>query len=184
MKKIISVLVAFILVVCGFAFTVNAEPSPEVDGVISILDIIDNKGNRARIRLIEIDTNKMDDDLKPESKEEATLAQYDVEIEGTPEYPVTITAEIKGVKTTSTVYVLAKKADGTVEKIAAAVKAEGKVEFVLKGDYARLSVIVDKKTATSIGVSDKTGDNSTAVVMNILGLAALLAVVSAKKVKE
>ena len=46
-----------------------------------------------------------------------------------------------------------------------------------------LSVVVDKETATNIGVSDKTGDNSYALVIAILGLAIATAVVSVKKIK-
>ena len=183
MKKILSVFVALILVVCGFAFSVSAAPSPEVDGVISIIDILDNKGNKASIELVEIEKNKIDTTIKPTGKDETTIGQYEVKVTGTPEYPVKVTAEIKVVKSTSTVYILAKKADGTIEKIAATVKADGKVEFALKEGYSVLSVVVDKKTATSIGVSDKTGDNSTLAVMGLLCAAVSLAVVSAKKVK-
>lgn len=183
MKKIISVLVALILVVCGFAFTANAEPSPEVEGVISIIDIIDSKGNKPSIEFIEIESGKLDKDLKPDSKDEATLAQYEVKTTGTPEYPVTVTLGIKGVKSTSTVYILVKKADGTIAKVPAVVKENGKVEFTLEEGLEKLSIIVDKKTATSIGVSDKTGDSSTVAVMGILCVAIAAAVVSAKKVK-
>ena len=183
MKKIISVLVALIIVLCGFAFSVNAAPSPEVDGVITIIDILDNEGNKAGIELVEIEKNKIDTTIKPTSKNETTITQYEVKIVGSPKYPVNILAEIKGVKSTSTVYILAKRADGTIEKIPATVKGDGKVELSLKEDYKILSVVVDKKTATSIGVSDKTGDNSTVVIMGVLCTAVALAVVSAKKVK-
>ncbi|MBO5021190.1 MAG: hypothetical protein J6D52_11050 [Clostridia bacterium] len=183
MKKIISVLVALILVVSGFAFTVSAAPSPEVKDVITIVDILDEEGEKAAVELIEIAFEKLEEILKPADKNESVIGQYTVKVIGAIKNKVKVIPEIMGVKSTSTVYILAKKADGTVIKIPAVVTAEGKVEFELEEGIEMLSVVVDKETATNIGVSDKTGDNSYALVMAILGLAMATAVVSVKKIK-
>ncbi len=183
MKKILSILVALILVVSGFAFTVSADPSPEVDDVINIVDILDQAGNKASVELIKIDFNKLDKSLKPTNKNESVIGQYTVKVTGDIKNDVKVFAEIMGVKKSSTVYILAKKADGSVIKISAVITAEGKVEFNLDPTVKMLSVIVDKETATNIGVSDKTGDNSFAIVVAVLGLAMAAAVVSVKKIK-
>lgn len=183
MKKIISVLVALILVVSGFAFTVSAAPSPEVKDVITIVDILDEEGEKASVELIETTFDKLDDILKPDNKDESVIGQYTVKVIGAVKNKVKVITEIMGVKSTSTVYILAKKADGTVVKIPAVVTADGKVEFELDPGFEMLSVVVDKETAMNIGVSDKTGDNSFAIVMAILGLAMATAVVSVKKIK-
>ena len=183
MKKFLSVLVALILVVSGFAFTVSAAPSPEVKDVIAIVDILDEEGQKAAIELIQITFDKLDDLLKPTDKNETVIGQYTIKVIGAIKGKLKVVAEIMGVKSTSTVYIMAKKADGTVVKIPATVVADGKVEFELEEGLEMLSVVVDKETATNIGVSDKTGDNSFAIVMAILGLAMATAVVSAKKIK-
>lgn len=183
MKKFLSVLVALILVVSGFAFTVSAAPSPEVKDVITIVDILDEEGQKAAVELIQITFDKLDDLLKPTDKNESVIGQYTIKVIGTIKGKIKVIAEIVGVKSTSTVYIMAKKADGTVVKIPAVVTADGKVEFELEEGLEMLSVVVDKETATNIGVSDKTGDNSFAIVMAVLGLAMATAVVSAKKIK-
>ncbi len=183
MKKILSVLVALILVVSGFAFTASAAPSPEVKDVITIVDILDEEGKKAEVELVEIILEKLEEELKPTDKDVSVIGQFTVKVIGEIQNKVKVIAEIVGVKSTSTVYIMAKKADGTVVKIPAVVKADGKVEFELEKGVEMLSVVVDKETATNIGVSDKTGDNSFAIVMTVLGLAIAAAVVSAKKVK-
>ncbi len=183
MKKIISLLVALILVIgCSF-LSVSAAPSPEVEGVVIIIGINDKDGNKASIELIELEKEQMKEELKPESKEETNLVQYDVKVEGAPKYPAVVSAEIKGLKTTSTAYVLVQKKDGTIQKVDVKIVADGKVEFIIEEDYEKLSVIVDKQTATSIGVSDKTGDNTMFTVLGVLSVALLAAVVSIKKIR-
>ena len=180
MKKIISVLVALILVIGCTALTATAAPSPAVEDVVTIIGVKDNTGNKAGLNLVKLDD--MVEELKPSSTQEAVIGQYGVKVEGTPKYPLTVEAEIVGVKTTSTVYVLAQKSDGTVKKIEATVTKTGKIEFEIEEEFVNLSVVTDKQTATNIGVSDKTGDSVNTVVMSVLFLAVAVAVISAKKV--
>ena len=181
MKKIISLLVALILVVGCSAFAVSAAPSPEVDDIVSIVEAKDKDGNKVEIVLTKSD--KVDDDLKPTETDEAVMGQYDVEIKGTPEYPVTVKAKVAGVKTTSEVYVLVKNADGTVDKIIATVTGEGEIEFKLDSACKILSVVADKKTATDVGTSDKTGDATSSVAMTVLLFSVVGMAVSVKKIK-
>ena len=181
MKKIISLLLAVVLVVGCSALVVSAAPSPEVDDIVTIIEAKDKDGKTVEIILTK--SEKTDDALKPTEDDEASMGQYDVEIKGTPEYPVTVKAKVEGVKTTSEVYILTKKADGTVDKIIATVIGEGQIEFKLDSDCTILSVIADKKTATDVGTSDKTGDMTTPVVMVILMASVVGMAVSVKKIK-
>ncbi len=182
MKKIFAVLVALILVIGCSAIAVSAAPSPEVKDLIKVIDATDADGNPVTVKLVKLEETIKE--LKPTSKDEATIGQYEIEIEGTPKYPVTVNAEIAGIKTSSSVYALVKKADGSVEKVAVSVAENGKIKFELKAGYNYISFITDKKTATDIGVSDKTGDNTSTAVMAVLCLAIATAAVSVKKIKE
>ena len=181
MKKIISLLLAIVLVVGCSALVVSAAPSPEVDDIVKIIEAKDKDGKTVEIILTK--SEKTDDALKPTDNDEASMGQYDVEIKGTPEYPVTVKAKVDGVKTTSEVYILTKKADGTIDKIIATVIGEGQIEFKLDSACTILSVIADKKTATDVGTSDKTGDMTTPVVMVVLLASVVGMAVSVKKIK-
>ncbi len=180
MKKIFSILVAVILVASCFALTVGAAPSPEVEDVVVIVGAKDNEGKDTEIEIVE--KEQIGDSVKPDSAEEVVIGQYEINVDKDTKYPLFVDAQIAGVKTDSDVYIIAEKQDGTIEKIAVQVVANGKIKFELKEAYKSIAFIADKKTATNIGTSDKTGDNASAVVMVALGLAVAAAVVSAKKV--
>ncbi len=180
-EKIISLLVVLILVISCPALVVSVAPSPEVDDIVSVIEATDKGGKRVSIVLTKSDT--VDNELKPTNTEEALMGQYDVEIKGSPEYPVTVRARMAGVKTTSKVYILTKEADGTVNKVIATVTAEDQIEFKLDSDCKVLAVIADKKTATNIGTSDKTDDSTFSAVMTVLCLAVVVGAVSVKRIK-
>ena len=105
MKKIISILAVFILVLGCAVMPVSAEISPEIDDVISQIEGTDANGEKVDIDFIRLD--EIDEDLKPSSKEDKIIAQYEVKIEGNPEYPITVTLKVDGVKKGSKVYILA-----------------------------------------------------------------------------
>lgn len=180
MKKIISLLAAIVFVIGCMALPVSALVSPEVDDVITDVTVEDANGDEVEVELIRL--KEVIDELKPESKDEAVISQYTLEVKGDPEYPITFTVKIAGIKTTSKVYLLAKDEDGSIQYIEAKVLANGKIQFTLDKYYSLLSVISDKKTSTQIGTSDKTGDVVTPIVLAVMFASASVAAVSKKKI--
>ncbi len=183
MKKIIALLAVVALVVCCFAMTVNAaNESPETSGPVKVVSARYPSGTNANLKLVK-KPSSTSSDFKPQGND-VIIGQYTVENgSAAKDEPVTITANIAGVKTSSEVTVLAKKADGTIDTIKATVTADGVVEVVLNDVYAELAFVVDKQTASAIGVSDKTGDVTTPIVMVVLLFSVLGMTVSYRKVR-
>lgn len=182
MKKIFSLVAALIFVVGCISMPVSAALSPEVDGIISKISVKDNKSQSVSVELKK--PAKTIDALKPSSKDDALISQYELTVEGNPEFPLTFTANIAGVKTTSKVYILAQEEDGSVQYIEAKVISDGVIEFKLDKRYKFIAVLGDKVTATRIGVSDKTGDTLTTVAALALVASMAVAALSLKKIKE
>ena len=179
MKKIISLIIAFVFIFSCATLTVGAvNPSPEVDDVISNIGATDVNNNKVSVNFIRRD--ELIEDLKPVDADDKIVAQYDVTIEGTPKYPITVTVDVAGVKKNTKIYILAKDEDGSVQLIDATVIADGKVKFVLDKYYSVISFVTDKETATHIGESDKTGDNTTATV----SLAAVALILTKRRVNN
>ena len=190
MKKIISVLIAVVLVV-GCSIPALAAVSPEKDGIIEVVEAVDSKGEKARMRIIEVDDldeekeiEKDNKDLLPKDDDEEVIRIFKVEIDGDVDFPVTVTAKFDGVNANSNVYILAKKADGTVVRIEVKVGKNGEITFELDEEYVLFSLIADKKTSTQMGTSDKTGDDTGYLVMAIAMVSVLGIAVSVKKIKE
>lgn len=181
MKKIISLLVALVLIV-GCTGVTTFAASPEKDSLVTVYEALDNNNNKVDFGLIETDLD--DEDLQPSSKDEAVIGIFKVKVSGDVEYPVTVTIAADGVKTSSKAYILAKDADGNVKKIEVEILKDGVIKFVLDKEYTFLSVIVDKKSSTNRGESDKTGDGVTPIVMTIAFISVVGMAVSLKKVKE
>lgn len=194
MKKLSAFLLAVILLFGTVGVTAfAATKSPETNGVISGSDAQDKNDNKVSITFEEIDGKVVKefqnglDTLKEESGENnlQVVAQYDVNIEGTPQYPVTVSLDVLGVSTTSKVYVLVKEG-GNIKAIETTV-SDSKVTFSIDSKITRIAIVVDKQTATNVEkennvLSPKTSDVSLAVAfMGVL--AAMAAVVVYKKVK-
>lgn len=179
MKKIISLLVALILVIGCTVVCVSAAPSPEIKDLVTLVGVKDSEGKDASATFNKL--TDTDSALKPSNANEVGIGQFEFKTPDDAKYPLTATFEVPGVKSSSTIYVLAKKADNTVEKIAAKVIADGKIEIEFKEAYVAIGVIADKQTATNVGVSDKTGNNNFAAIA-VFALALGAAVISAKKV--
>ena len=180
MKKIVSLLVA-VLLIAGCACISAVAASPEKNDVVESISAVDNNGSNVSVTLVK--SEKVDKKLQPTANDEVMVSQYDFEIEGNPEYPLTITMKVAGVKKNSKVYLLASDEDGNVEKIEVKITDDGLVEFTIDKNYANLAIITDKQTAKAIGVSDKTGDSVTPAVMTVLLIAVCALAVSVKKVK-
>lgn len=178
MKKVISILAVLILVIGCTMLPVSAEVSPEIDDVISQVEAEDANGDKVDIDFVRND--ELDEDLKPDSKEDKIIAQYDVIVEGEPEYPITVTLKVDGVKKGSKVYILAKDEDGSVQYIEAEVLENGKIRFIMDKYYPTIAIVSDVKTSSNIGTSDPTGDYTLPAAMTLL-LVSGAAIVFAKK---
>ena len=193
MKKILVLLLAVILAFGMMAVSVSAVKSPEANGVVSGVNAEDSNGKVFTIKLKKIDGKVIKDFadalelLKKESGEDniKIVAQYDVNIIGTPEYPVTITLDVLGISASSKVYVLVQ--EGSVIKALEAIVTDGKITFTIDSAIQKLAIVVDKDTAANVEkennvLSPQTRDNSVAVAF-VGVLVAVAAGFAFKKVK-
>lgn len=123
MKKIISVALCLIFALGCMIIPVSAATlSPEANDIITSM----SAGN------VELEWGKMGSAsaFKAEGKNDTFIAQRSFLVGKGATYPLSVTAKITGVKTTSDVYVLVRTASGD-EKLAAKVTADGVVTFSL-----------------------------------------------------
>ena len=123
MKKIISVALCLIFALGCMIIPVSAATlSPEANDIITSM----SAGN------VELEWGKMGSAsaFKAVGKNDTFIAQRSLLIGEGATYPLSVTAKITGVKTTSDVYVLVRTASGD-EKLAAKVTADGVVTFSL-----------------------------------------------------
>lgn len=193
MKKLLVSLLAVILVLVMATVSVcAATASPEVNGVVSGSEAKDSQGNEFDINLKKIDGKVIKEfadglkTLKEESGEDnlKIVAQYDVLIEGTPVYPVTITLDVLGISASSKVYVLVQ--EGSAIKAIETVVMNGKISFTIDKAIQKIAIVVDKQTATNVEkennvLSPQTADSSLVVFIGIF--AAALAGFAIKKVR-
>lgn len=182
MKKIISLLMVLVIFMSCAGLSVSAvKISPEIDDVITDVEVEDSNGQKVSIALIRLE--KITDELKPQSKDEKVIAQYTLKVKGQPKYPITFTAKVAGIKKNSKIYLLAKDEEG-IQYIEATVIEDGKIKFTLDKYYSLLSLIGKVKSSTQIGTSDKTGDYMLSFVMVALIVSASVVLVSKKRVFE
>lgn len=193
MKKLLVSLLAVILVLVMATVSVcAATASPEVNGVVSGSEAKDSQGNEFDINLKKIDGKVIKEfadglkTLKEESGEDnlKIVAQYDVLIEGTPVYPVTITLDVLGISASSKVYVLVQ--EGSAVKAIETVVMNGRISFTIDKTIQKIALVVDKQTATNVEkennvLSPQTADSSLIVFIGIF--AAALAGFAIKKVR-
>ena len=193
MKKLLVSLLAVILVLVMATVSVcAATASPEVNGVVSGSEAKDSQGNEFDINLKKIDGKVIKEfadglkTLKEESGEDnlKIVAQYDVLIEGTPVYPVTITLDVLGISASSKVYVLVQ--EGSAVKAIETVVMNGRISFTIDKTIQKIALVVDKQTATNVEkennvLSPQTADSSLVVFIGIF--AAALAGFAIKKVR-
>lgn len=185
MKKILTVLLALVLVFAMGTMAVSAATaSPEVNGVISGTEIKDKGDKDVAMKFEKIDgkvTSEFQSELKDLKKESGdnnlkVVAQYDVKIEGTPEYPVKVTLDVLGVSAASKVYVMVQ--EGNNVKTIETTVVEGKITFTVENAIQKIAIVVDKTTATNVEkannvLSPQTGDMS--VMVAVMGVLALVA---------
>lgn len=186
MKKILVFLLTVILALSTFSvLSFAATKSPEAEGVISGIVAKDDNDEDVSVSFEKIDGKvvkefaKALEELKKElgTKDLKVIDQYDVDIDGSPEYPVAITLSVLGISDSSKGYVLVKNSKGVVEMLEVEIE-KGKISFSITENIKRLAIVVDKKTAAEVEkennvLAPQTGDNS--VVVTVLALVTVLA---------
>ncbi len=192
MKKILVSLLTVILVLGMTTMSVSAAKSPEASGVVSGVQAEDSTGKPFEISLEKIDgkvIKEFADGLKTLQDESGEsnlkiVAQYDFIIEGTPQYPVTVTLDVLGITASSKVYVLVQ--EGSVIKALETTVIDGKITFTIDKAIQKIALVVDKQTATNVEkennvLSPQTADSSLVVFIGIFAIA--LAGFAIKKVR-
>lgn len=184
MKKILALLLIAVLVV-AMGVTAFAAPSAEANGVISGMLIVDDEDQDVNFTINKIDGkvkkpfSESLGGLKSEKGDKTlkVVGQYNVEMDGEPKYPLTISLSVLGVSKNSSVYVLAKSGDGVVV-ITPEVKGN-KLTFTVEEEFEDFAIVTDGKTATKVEkengvVSPQTGDATVyAVIAMFVSLLAI-----------
>lgn len=193
MKKVLAFLLTVVLVATAGICVAFAAPSAEAQGVISGIEAVDAEQKKADVRVEKIDgkVNKYFyntlNGLKDETDDKSlkVVGHYELEVEGEPEYPLTITLDVLGISKSSKVFVLLQKGKDVVSVTPEISK--GKLVFELEEEVDKIAIVTDGKTATKVEkennvLSPQTGDMTGYVVLAaIIALAAL--VIVPKKLK-
>lgn len=192
MKKVLAFLLTVVLVVSASVCVAFAASSPEAQGVISGVTAIDANNQEAKVSFEKIDgkVNKNFYEtlqgLKDEEKDSTlkVVGHFEVEVEGKPEYPLTVTLDVLGISKSSKVFVMLQKGKETVA-VEPTVK-NGKVIFELDEEYDKMALVTDGKTATKVEkendvLSPQTFDATIYVMM--IAVMAMAVIFVTKKVK-
>ena len=146
MKKIISITLCLLFALGCMIIPVSAATlSPEANDIITSM----SAGK------VDLEWGKMGSasEFKADGKNDTFIAQRSFLVGEGATYPLTVTANITGVKTTSDVYVLVRTASGD-EKLAAKVTSDGVVTFTLT--KAATAIAFVKAGITEIPVNKDT----------------------------
>ncbi len=185
MKKTLVILLTLVLVFAMGTMAVSAATaSPEVNGIISGTEIKDADSKDVVVEFVKIDgkvTTEFQNELKDLKKESGdnnikVVAQYEVKVEGTPKYPLTVTLDVLGVSASSKVYVMVK--EGNNVKTIETTVVNGKITFTVENAIQKIAIVTDKATATNVEkennvLSPQTGDAS--VMVAVMGVLAFVA---------
>ena len=193
MKKVLAFLLTVMLVATASVCVAFAAPSVEAQGIISGITAIDADDNEAAVTVEKIDSkvNKNFYDtlqgLKDETKDKSlkVVGHFDVEVEGEPEYPLTITLDVLGISKSSNVYVLVQNGKDVIA-ITPTVK-DGKLVFEVEEEIEKFAIVTDGKTANKVEKDNDVLAPQTSDATIYVLLAAIVAmgvmVISYKKVK-
>lgn len=193
MKKVLAFLLTAMLAVT--ALTATAAPSPEKSsGVIVSVSAKDTAGKsyNVEVKPSTVDQSVYNDAFAAFKQENGSdfkiVDQKKLEGNISAGSPLTVELSVPGVKATSKVYILLKKSNGEIVKLDAPA-GTGKVtatftelgEFVLITDaQTDADIIAAAKDDTK---SPQTSDNATPVMVALFAVAAVLGVVSVKKIR-
>lgn len=193
MKKVLAILLTAVLVMAASVCVVSAAPSSEAQGVISGITAKDADENEAKVTVEKIDgkVNKYFYNtltgLKSETSNKTlkVVGHYNLKVEGSPKYPISIVLDVLGISDSSDVYVLLQNGKEVVS-VTPTVK-DGKVSFELEEKVEKIALVTDGKTAQNVEkennvLSPQTADTSVFVIVAMFIAAVSVAFVS-KKVK-
>ena len=193
MKKVLAFLLTAMLAVT--ALTATAAPSPEKSsGVIVSVSAKDTAGKsyNVEVKPSTVDQSVYNDAFAAFKQENGSdfkiVDQKKLEGNVSAGSPLTVELSVPGVKATSKVYILLKKSNGEIVKLDATA-GTGKVtatftelgEFVLITDAQTDADIIE--AAKDDTKSPQTSDNATPVMVALFAVAAVLGVVSVKKIR-
>lgn len=193
MKKVLAFLLTAMLAVT--ALTATAAPSPEKSsGVIVSVSAKDTAGKsyNVEVKPSTVDQSVYNDAFAAFKQENGSdfkiVDQKKLEGNISAGSPLTVELSVPGVKATSKVYILLKKSNGEIVKLDATA-GTGKVtatftelgEFVLITDAQTDADIIE--AAKDDTKSPQTSDNATPVMVALFAVAAVLGVVSVKKIR-
>ena len=192
MKKVLAFLLTVVLVVSASVCVAFAASSPEAQGVISGVTAIDANNQEAKVGFEKID-GKVNKNfyntlqgLKDEEKDSTlkVVGHFEVEVDGKPEYPLTVTLDVLGISKSSKVFVMLQKGKETV--VVEPTVKNGKVIFELDEEYDKMALVTDGKTATKVEkendvLSPQTFDATIYVMM--IAVMAMAVIFVTKKVK-
>ncbi len=192
MKKVLAFLLTAVLIVSASVCVAFAASSPEAQGVISGVTATDANDKEASIKFEKID-GKVNKNfyntlqgLKDEEKDSTlkVVGHFEVEVEGKPEYPLTVTLDVLGISKSSKVFVMLQKGKETV--VVEPTVKNGKVIFEFDEEYDKMALVTDGKTATKVEkendvLSPQTFDATIYVMM--IAVMAMAAMFVTKKVK-
>ncbi len=193
MKKIAVFLLTMVLVLSLGLSVVSAAPSPEAQGVVSGIAATDADEKEADVSL-KVINGKVDKSfqntlkgIKDETSDKTLkiVGHYELEVNGTPKYPISVSLNVLGISASSKAYVLVQKGSEVVS-ITPTVK-DGKISFTLEEKVDKIAIVTDGKTATQVEKennvkSPETADTTPYVVLIAL-IAVLALIVTSKKVK-
>lgn len=192
MKKVLAFLLTAVLIVSASVSVAFAASSPEAQGVISGVTAIDANNQESKVSFEKID-GKVNKNfyntlqgLKDEEKDSTlkVVGHFEVEVDGEPEYPLTVTLDVLGISKASKVFVMLQKGKETV--VVEPTVKDGKVIFEIDEEYDKMALVTDGKTATKVEkendvLSPQTFD-ATIYVM-IIAVMAMAVMFVTKKVK-
>ena len=188
MRKILAIVVILAVALSLGVTVVSAAPSAEAEGIVSAVKAEDAKGENVSIEVYSIDekvSSTLQTGLANVKKETGNkdlkiVDHFEVEVEGKPTFPITVTLHVLGIKKDSVVYVLAENdpttvvsapAQNTVKtlqvnslnllaKVMPTAKTtveiikptveDGKITFKLEKGVKKLAIVTDIKTATAV----------------------------------
>lgn len=192
MKKVLAFLLTVVLVVSASVCVAFAASSPEAQGVISGITAIDANNQETKVSFEKID-GKVNKNfyntlqgLKDEEKDSTlkVVGHFEVEVDGKPEYPLTVTLDVLGISKSSKVFVMLQKGKETV--VVEPTVKNGKVIFEIDEEYDKMALVTDGKTATKVEkendvLSPQTFDATIYVMM--IAVMAMAVIFVTKKVK-
>ena len=216
MRKILAIVVILAVALSLGVTVVSAAPSAEAEGVVSAVKAEDAKGENVSIEVYSIDekvSSTLQTGLANVKKETGNkdlkiVDHFEVEVEGKPTFPITVTLHVLGIKKDSVVYVLAENdpttvvsapAQNTVKtlqvnslnllaKVMPTAKTtvetikptveDGKITFKLEKGIKKLAIVTDVKTAEVIEKENNVKSPQTADKVDFVVFAMMIAVVA------